>query len=137
MSINYDTFPQDHSGEYLLLTLKEVKAMVESTGGRIRPTPRQLREYGTLLVRKEMESCCLEVYTSGFAIYQAERHCTVLRMEEVGEPGYNSPAYKNSRRINTENMDWSIGVMVCGEKRIEAGVVDTDSDRLISLALSA
>lgn len=133
---NYDTFPQDHSGEYLLLTLKEVKAMVESTSGRSRPTPRYLREYGTLLVRKEMDSCCLEVYTSGFAIYQTERHYTVLRMEETGEPGYSSVADKNSRKINTENMDWSIGVMICGEERIEAGVVDMDADRLVSMTFS-
>lgn len=133
MSTNYNIFPQDHSGEYLLLTLKEVKDMVESTAGCRRPTPRYLREYETLLLRKEMDGCCLEVYMCGFAVYQTAYHYTVLRMEETGEPEYHSVAERDGRGVNTENMDWSVGVMLCGEDRIEAEVMDKASDRLVSM----
>lgn len=134
----HSLFPEDHSGgKYLLLTLKEIKAMVDSTAGRRRPTPKYLREYGKLLVRKDMEDCCLEVYKSGFAIYQTAHHYTVLRMEETGEPKYSSVADEKYRRINTENMDWSIGVMLCGEERTEAEFRDKASDRLISMTVSA
>lgn len=133
MSTNYNAFPQDHSGEYLLFTLKEVKSMVESTNGRRRPTPKHLRENETLLVQKEMDSCCLEVYRCGFAVYQTAYHYTVLRMEETGEPEYHSVMERDGHGVNTENMDWSIGVMLCGEDRIEAEVMDKASDRLISM----
>lgn len=134
---NSNSFPQDHSGgTYLLLTLKEVKEMVDSTAGRRRPTPKYLREYGKLLVRKDLEDCCLEVYKSGFAIYQTAHHYTVLRMEETGEPGYSSVVDEKYRRINTENMDWSIGVMLCGEERTEAEFRDKASDRLISMTVA-
>lgn len=115
------------------LTLKEVKNMVESTAGRRRPTPRYLREYETLFVRKEMDGCCLEVYRCGFAIYQTAYHYTVLRMEETGEPEYRSVTERDEYGVNAENMDWRIGVMLCGEDRIEAEVMDKASERLISM----
>lgn len=133
MFTNHDAFPQDHSGEYLLLTLKELKNMVENTAGRCCPTPKYLREYETLLVRKEMDSCCLEVYMCGFAIYQTAHHYAVLRIEETGQPEYHSVTERDGCGVNTENMDWSIDVMLCGEDRIEAEVMDKASDRLISM----
>ncbi len=135
MSGNHKMLPQDHSGgEYRPLTLKDVKAMVESTVGHRRPTPKQLRECETLLVRKEMEDCCLEVYSCGFAVYQTAYHYTVMRMEEVGKAEYSSVTEPKSCGINTENMDWSIGVILCGEARIEAEFLDKASDRLVSMA---
>ena len=129
MFTKHNIFPQDHSGGYLLLTLKEVKNMVENTAGRRRPTPKYLREYETLLVRKEMDGCCLEVYMCGFAIYQTAYHYAVLRMEETGQPEYHSVTERDGCGVNTENMDWSIGVMICGEDRIEAEVMDSLSER--------
>lgn len=133
MFTKHNIFPQDHSGGYLLLTLKEVKNMVENTAGRRRPTPKYLREYETLLVRKEMDGCCLEVYMCGFAIYQTAYHYAVLRMEETGQPEYHSVTERDGCGVNTENMDWSIGVMICGEDRIEAEVMDKASGRLVSM----
>lgn len=133
MFTNHDAFPQDHSGEYLLLTLKEVKNMVENTAGRCCPTPKYLRKCETLLVRKEMDGCCMEVYMCGFAIYQTAYHYAVLRMEETGQPEYHSVTERDGCGVNTENMDWSIGVMICGEDRIEAEVMDKASDRLVSM----
>lgn len=133
MSKNHNATPQDHSFNHSLPTLKEVKSRVESTAGHRRPTPKHLREYETLLVQKEMDGCRLEVYTCGFAIYQTAYHYTVLRMEETGKSEYHSVTEKNGRRVNTENMDWTIGVMLCGEDRIETEAMNKASARLVSM----
>ena len=101
------------------LTLRELKARLPSTKGKKLPTPKYLRESDTLIARTEVPDCVMEVYQSGFALYRTPGHYAVLRMEYVGLALYESEQDDWRSSVDLEDEDWGIGVMLCGEERLE------------------
>lgn len=116
------------------LTLWELKAMLHPTTGKKLPTPKYLRETDKLMVREELPDCVMEVYQSGFALYRTPGHYAVLRMEHVGTAGYESEQDDWASTVNVEDEKWPIGVMLCGEERIERKYMERAEERLVSTA---
>lgn len=101
------------------VTLRELKAMLPPTAGKKLPSPKYLRENAALMIRAEVSGCVMEVYQSGFAVYRVPNHFSVLRMEHVGRALYESETDGWRSSVNLEDEDWTIGVMICGEGRLE------------------
>ncbi len=72
-----------------------------------------------MVVQTKVGDCEMTVYNTGFAVYQNDLHYTVLRMEHVGKANYYSEPLDKRECIGVEDEDWTIGVMVSGEDRIE------------------
>ncbi len=115
------------------ITLRELKAMLPPTTGKKLPSPKCLRENATLMVRVEVIGCVMEVYQSGFAVYRVPNHFSVLRMEHVGRALYESGTDGWRSSVNLEDEDWTIGVMICGEERLERQYRDKADGSIMSL----
>lgn len=115
------------------ITLKELKAQVESTQGQKLPTPKTLREKAQMVVQANLSGCEMTVFSNGFAVYQNDTHYTVLRMEHVGKANYYSEVEDKAVAITVEDEDWSVGVMLCGEERLEKRCRDMAENRLVSM----
>lgn len=115
------------------ITLRELKAMLPATTGRKLPSPRYLRENDTLVARAEVMDCVIEVYGSGFAVCRNSSHFCLIRMEHVGRVAYESEQDDWRSTVDVEDLDWTIGVMLCGEERMERQYRDKAESSIVSL----
>ncbi len=97
--------------------------MVASTCGQAVPTPKTLRESGCMVAEASLSGCAMQVFNNGFAVYQSDGHYTVLRMEHVG-------TYEG---FSVEDEGWSVGVMLCGEDRLEKRYQEKAENRFVPL----
>lgn len=119
------------------ITLRELKAMLPPTTGKKLPSPKHLRENAALMIRADVSGCVMEVYQSGFAVYRVPNHFSVLRMEHVGRALYESETDGWHSSVNLEDEDWVIGVMLCGEERLEQMRQISAEASLVSLTNSS
>lgn len=86
-----------------------------------------------MVVQANLSGCEMTVFSNGFAVYQNDTHYTVLRMEHVGKANYYSEVEDKAVAITVEDEDWSVGVMLCGEERLEKRCRDMAENRLVSM----
>ncbi len=86
-----------------------------------------------MVVQTKVGDCEMTVYNTGFAVYQNDLHYTVLRMEYVGKANYYSEPLGKRECIGVEDEDWTIGVMLCGEERLEKRYCEMADGRLTSM----
>ena len=68
------------------MTLKELLNQIESTAGKTLPTAACLRAGCQVAAIQELEeNGTLIVYQNGFALYEVEGACTVLRADHCGD----------------------------------------------------
>ncbi len=115
------------------ITLKELKATLPSTCGGDTPTHKALRENAQPIAQSNLGSCKMTVFANGFAVYQNEKHYTVLRMEHVGTVNYDPDINGKPVTISVEDEDWTVGVMLCGEERLEKRYCEMADDRLLPI----
>ena len=126
-------------------SLSALLAVVEETGGvRKLPTPRQLESSGVPIVaRAELYDAEISVFQSGFAIYSAGGHRTVLRVDRCA----GDFTYK--KLVGPEEIvpadyflaePWPLRLSLAGEERIaynmSAAQSDDGSDKWIRLQSS-
>jgi len=93
------------------------------------PTAKQLRDHDQLLLFQPLYEGDLHVFASGFAVYHAGRHTTVLRVDRVSTYLYEF-ATKN-KPICLDDQPWATALTLAAEKRIEAFQNDRMSRRCV------
>ena len=115
--------PQPSGGKGEMLTLKELKNMVETAKETERvPSNRMLRESGAAVAAKERIDAQTEitVYENGYVLYQVGRRSTVFPIHSCGGYTYEFDR-KNSFSLKGdffENENWYIRLILEGEDRM-------------------
>lgn len=102
------------------MTLKELLNQIESTVGKTLPTAACLRVGCQVAAIQQIEeNGTLIVYQNGFALYEVEGACTVLRADHCGEYCYYGR--QTQATISYEDfseMDWWVRLLIEGEDRL-------------------
>ena len=114
------------------ITLGQLKTMVHPTAGRHLPTAKQLREHDQLFLFQPLYDGDLHVFTSGFAVYRAGRHTTVLRVDRVSTYFYEFAT--TDKPISLDDQPWATALTLAAEKRMEAFQNDRLSRRCVGFA---
>ena len=117
---------------YPSITLGQLKTMVHPTAGRHLPTAKQLREHDQLFLFQPLYDGDLHVFTSGFAVYRAGRHTTVLRVDRVSTYFYEFAT--TDKPISLDDQPWATALTLAAEKRMEDFQADRLSRRCVGFA---
>ena len=102
------------------MTLKELLNQIESTAGKTLPTAACLRAGCQVAAIQQIEEKgTLIVYQNGFALYEVEGACTVLRADHCGDYVYFGRDKQTA--ISSEDfseMDWWVRLLIEGEDRL-------------------
>ena len=104
------------------LTLAEMKNLVPTTKGKVRPTAKFLRENETVIASSDVSDSTMAVYASGFALYKTENHQYVLRLDCIHSAEYERVEDEGPHNtyVPLDELDWDTAVLLDGEQRIEA-----------------
>ncbi|MCM1530384.1 MAG: sigma-70 family RNA polymerase sigma factor [Alistipes sp.] len=116
-------------------TLAEMKKLVPSTKGRVRPTAKYLRENESVVALSEVGDSTMTVYASGFALYKSEGHQYVLRLDCISSADYELMENEGLRKtyVSLDELAWDTAVFLDGEQRIEADTVHKLSQTTVSM----
>ena len=114
------------------ITIGQLKTMVHPTAGRHLPTAKQLREHDQLFLFQPLYDGDLHVFTSGFAVYRAGRHTTVLRVDRVSTYFYEFAT--TDKPISLDDQPWATALTLAAEKRMEDFQADRLSRRCVGFA---
>lgn len=117
------------------LTLAEMKNLVPTTKGKVRPTAKFLRENETIIASSDAGGSTMAVYASGFALYKTENHQYVLRLDCIHSVVYELMEDEETRNtyVPLDELDWDTAVLLDGEQRIEADRIHRLSRTTVSM----
>lgn len=104
------------------ITLRKLKELVESTEGVKPPSFKQLMEMESPVVAvRTVNGAVLIVYKNGFAAYEQEESHTVMAVDKLG--GYRYDFVDGANEYVPEDvfeeMEWSVRLVMEGEKKLE------------------
>jgi len=123
MKYTYCRSQRNESSHDSIVTLRDLKDILPSTNKKALPTVKQLREHDCLLMFQPLYDGDLRVFSSGFAVYRAGKHTTVIRVDRVSSLTYEfSTADKT---VSLDDLPWATALTLAAEKRME----DFQADR--------
>ena len=123
---------QNNRDTSTIVTLRDLKNILPNTNRKALPTAKQLREHDQLLLFQPLYDGNLHVFTSGFAVYRAGRHTTVLRVDRVSTYFYEFAT--TDKPISLDDQPWATALTLAAEKRMEDFQADRLSRRCVGFA---
>ena len=119
------------------ITLRELKEKIDAVVEQKLPTFKTLMEQKPVAVAQTtVNDASLTVYENGYAVYEVDGAHTVMAVERCGDCRYDftDGTYQIIPAEEFENMEWSIRLLMEGERRMEHNRNKT-SDKFENTAL--
>lgn len=104
------------------ITLRELKEKIDAVVEQKLPTFKTLMEQKLVAVTKTtVNDASLTVYENGYAVYEVDGAHTVMAVDRCGDCRYDftDGTYQVIPAEEFENMEWSIRLLMEGERRME------------------
>ena len=119
------------------ITLRELKEKIDAVVEQKLPTFKTLMEQKPMAVAQTtVNDASLTVYENGYAVYEVDGAHTVMAVDRCGDSRYDftDGTYQIIPAEEFENMEWSIRLLMEGERRMEHNRNKT-SDKFENTAL--
>ena len=110
------------------ITLRELKAMIDTVVEKNLPTFKTLMEMNPVAVaRTTVNGAKLTAYENGYAVYEVDSARTVMAVDRCGDYRYDftDGTYQIVPAETFEDAEWSLRLLMEGEKRMEHNLSKT------------
>ncbi len=110
------------------ITLRELKAMIDTVVEKKLPTFKTLMEMNPVAVaRTTVNGAKLTAYENGYAVYEVENAHTVMAVDRCGDYRYDftDGTHQIVPAETFEDAEWSLRLLMEGEKRMEHNLSKT------------
>ena len=110
------------------ITLRELKAMIDTVVEKKLPTFKTLMEMNPVAVaRTTVNGAKLTAYENGYAVYEVDSARTVMAVDRCGDYRYDftDGTYQIVPAETFEDAEWSLRLLMEGEKRMEHNLSKT------------